>query len=129
MHAHTQTRVRAHTHNCGICEICSGPIKRGYFLTSIKIKKHLEGFSCHSKLPTTFVTWLSNNFQINYNVFCMKTHVYCKTCIKNQPCHYLLPRWSHSLNPGYQNSEAGSTQPVQQLGYRLENTGFNFQGR
>lgn len=52
-------------HNCGVCEICSGPIKRGYFLTTIKIKKHLEGISHNSKLPTNFVTWLSNNFQIN----------------------------------------------------------------
>ena len=58
-------RRRVHMHNCGVCEICSGPIKRGYFLTTIKIKKHLEGISHNSKLPTNFVTWLSNNFQIN----------------------------------------------------------------
>jgi hypothetical protein len=84
----TQTRVHTHVHNCGVCEICWGPIKRGYFLTSIKIKKHLEGIwkelvttqyyqqiSHHSILPTNFVTWLSNNFKINWNVFRMMTHV------------------------------------------------------
>jgi len=40
-----------------------------------------------------------------------------------------MPLFTTSAVTGYQTSGAGSTQPVQRLGYRLENTGFDFQGR